>query len=151
MTLSCRIFAASNKKSLTKLTTNDKFNPLNAKIMNRTVYQEAIATRNATSTQSELSKMQQYRLQLKSITNRLRELAEKSGRPSATSNQLLRECYNLTNTELDTFEGWTAKGGHIRKGQHAYLFWGKRTQSSAGYDYFPVQFLFAREQVAFAV
>ena len=120
------------------------------KIMTRTVYQEAIASRDAARTQSELSKMQQYRLQLKSITNKLREMAEASGRTAATSNQLLRECYNLTNSELDTYEGWTAKGGQVRKGQHAYLFWGKRTQSNAGYTYFPVQFLFAKEQVMFA-
>ena len=118
--------------------------------MTRTVYQEAIASRNAALNSSELSKMQQYRIQLKSITNQLREMALTSGRTEASSNQLLRECYNLTHTELDTFEGWTAKGGRVRKGQHAYLFWGKRTQSSAGYEYFPVQFLFAREQVSFA-
>ena len=118
--------------------------------MTRTVYQSAIASRNANRNASELSKMQQYRLQLKSITNQLREMAQTSGRTKATSNQLLRECYNLTNTELDTFDGWTAKGGRVRKGQHAYLFWGKRTHAEAGYDYFPVQFLFAREQVSFA-
>ena len=118
--------------------------------MTRTVYQEAIASRDANRNQSELSKMQQYRLQLKSITGKLREMAQASGRTTATSNQLLRECYQLTNTELDTFEGWTAKGGRIRKGQHAYLFWGKRTQSENGYAYFPIQFLFAREQVSFA-
>ena len=118
--------------------------------MKRKVYQESIATRDAARTQSELSKMQQYRLQLKSITSRLREMAEASGRATASSNQLLRECYNLTNTELDTYEGWTAKGGHVRKGQHAYLFWGKRTTATAGYAYFPIQFLFAKEQVQFA-
>ena len=118
--------------------------------MKRTVYQEAIATRNESRSQNDLSKMQQYRLQLKSITNKLREMADLSGRKDASSNQLLRECYQLTNTELDTFEGWIAKGGCVRKGQHAYLFWGKRTQSTAGYAYCPVQFLFAREQVSFA-
>lgn len=116
--------------------------------MTRTVYQAAIASRNANNSQSELSKMQQYRLQLKSITGKLREMAQTSGR-KATCNQLLRECYQLTNSELDTFDGWTAKGGRVRKGQHAYLFWGKPTQSENGYDYFPIQFLFAREQVAF--
>lgn len=117
--------------------------------MTRTVYQQAIASRDADRNQSELSKMQQYRLQLKSITDKLREMAQTSGRVNASCNQLLRECYQLTDTELDTFEGWTAKGGRVRKGQHAYLFWGKRTQSDAGYAYFPVQFLFAREQVTF--
>ncbi len=118
--------------------------------MKRTVYQEAIASRDANrSNSSELSKIQQYRIQLKSITNKLREMAEISGRTTATSNQLLRECYQLTNTELDTYEGWAAKGAYIRKGQHAYLFWGQRVVSSNGYEYFPVQFLFAREQVAF--
>lgn len=119
--------------------------------MTRTIYQEAIANRDAARTQSELSKIQQYRLQLRSITTKLREMAITSGRKDATSNQLLRECYQLTNSELDTYEGWAAKGGHVRKGQHAYLFWGKRVQANAGYSYFPVEFLFAREQVSFAV
>lgn len=117
--------------------------------MTRTVYQEAIATRNTNNNQSELSKMQQYRLQLKSITSKLREMAQTSGRTDVSGNQLLRECYQLTNTELDTFDGWQAKGGKVKRGQHAYLFWGKRTQTKAGYTYFPVEFLFAREQVAF--
>lgn len=118
--------------------------------MNRTVYQEAIASRESARQVNELSKMQQYRLQLKSITDKLCEMAQTSGRRSVSCNQLLRECYQLTNTELDTYDGWKAKGGIIRKGQHAYLFWGKRTQADAGYSYCPVQFLFAREQVAFA-
>ena len=48
--------------------------------MRRTVYQEAIATRTATRNQNELTKMQQYRLQLKSITDKLREIALTSGR-----------------------------------------------------------------------
>jgi len=117
--------------------------------MNRTVYQEAISSRDAARNQNELSKMQQYRIQLKSITGKLREMALSSGRNDVSGNQLLRECYQLTNTELDTFDGWQAKGGHVRKGQHAYLFWGKRTMSDAGYFYFPVEFLFSREQVVF--
>ncbi|MBR4520185.1 MAG: hypothetical protein IKO63_02090 [Paludibacteraceae bacterium] len=117
--------------------------------MTRTVYQEAIALRNADRNQTELTKIQQYRIQLKSITDRLRDMAQVSGRTTFTCNELLRECYQLTNTELDTYEGWSAKGGQVRKGQHAYLFWGKRTRSNAGYAYYPVQFLFAREQVAF--
>jgi len=117
--------------------------------MTRTVYQEAIANRDAARNQNELSKMQQYRLQLKSITSKLQDMAESAGRTKVSCNQLLRECYQLTNAELDTFEGWQAKGGQVRKGQHAYLFWGRRTQADAGYSYFPVQFLFSREQVAF--
>ncbi|MBR0309908.1 MAG: hypothetical protein IJQ97_03375 [Paludibacteraceae bacterium] len=119
--------------------------------MTRTVYQEAIASRDEARSNNELTKMQQYRIQLKSISNKLRDMALASGRAKTSSNELLRECYQLTNTELDTYEGWNAKGGQVRKGQHAYLFWGKRTQSPAGYSYYPVQFLFAKEQVSFAV
>lgn len=119
--------------------------------MSRTVYQEAIASREATRQQVELTKMQQYRIQLKSITNNLKCLALAAGRTKISSNQLLRECYQLTNTELDTFDGWASKGAKVRKGQHAYLFWGKRTQSETGdYCYYPISFLFSREQVQFA-
>ena len=96
------------------------------------------------------SKMSAYRTQLKSICNNLAELAKCSGRTDFTLNQLLRECYQLTEQEIDTFEGWKAKGANVRKGQHAYLFWGAPVESKNGYTYCPVAFMFSREQVRFA-
>lgn len=62
---------------------------------------------------------------LKTFCNSLAELAKQAGRTDFTLNQLLRESYNLQEQELDTFEGWKAKGASVRKVQHAYLFLGR--------------------------
>ena len=78
------------------------------------------ATTAATST----GKMKVYREQLKSITNKLVEMAVTSGRKDYTANSLLRECYQLTTEKLRTFDQWKAENCSVKKGQHAYLFWG---------------------------
>lgn len=93
------------------------------------------------------NRMHDYREHLKTITNGLIEMAKAAGRQEFTNNQLLRECYNLVDVDLDTFEGWKARGAQVRKGQHAYLFWGKPIETKAGFSYCPVVFRFAKEQV----
>lgn len=93
-----------------------------------------------------INRMHDYREHLKTITNGLVEMAKAAGRTDYTNNQLLRECYNLVNVELHTFDGWKKQGCTIRKGQHAYLFWGKPVQNDS-IQFCPVQFLFAKEQV----
>ncbi len=95
------------------------------------------------------TKMHEYREHLKEITNGLMDLAKQAGRTDYTRNQLLRECYNLVDVELNTFEGWKEKGAQVRKGQHAYLFWGAPIEKGEQ-RFFPVRFLFAKEQVRFA-
>ena len=89
----------------------------------------------------------QARQQLKSLSNSLQELAKAAGRTEVAINELLRETYSLVGQELRTFEGWQAEGANIRKGQHAYLFWGAPVESKEGYTFCPVQYLFSREQV----
>ena len=93
------------------------------------------------------SRMRDYREHLKTITNGLKEMAKAAGRENVKVNQLLKECYNLVDAELDTYDGWMSRGAHVRRGQHAYLFWGKPIKSESGFMYCPVNFLFAREQV----
>lgn len=92
-------------------------------------------------------KMKLYRKQLKSITNKLMEMAKTSGRKDYTANQLLRECYQLTTEKLKTFDQWKAENCSVRKGQHAYLFWGLPVDTPDGKHYCPVEFLFAQCQV----
>ncbi|MCQ2345503.1 MAG: hypothetical protein MJZ82_01910 [Paludibacteraceae bacterium] len=94
------------------------------------------------------TRMQDYREHLKTITNGLIEVAKTAGRTDFKCNQLLRECYNLVDVELNTFDGWKAKGAQVKKGQHAYLFWGAPVEKD-NYKFCPVRFLFAREQVRF--
>lgn len=92
-------------------------------------------------------KKNETREHLKTISNTVREMAKAAGRTSVSINQLLRETYNLVGVELDTFEGWAARGNVVRKGQRAYLFWGQPMTTEAGYTYCPVSYLFAAEQV----
>lgn len=100
-----------------------------------------------TNTNNATGKIAEYRRQLKSITNKLVEMAKMSGRTDYTRNQLLRECYSLVGVKLRTIEDWNAENYSIKKGQHAFLFWGQPVTSEKGYTYCPIQFLFAQDQV----
>ena len=102
---------------------------------------------NQVVNQVKNEKMHEYREHLKVITNGLIEMAKAAGRTDYKCNQLLRECYNLVDQELHTFDEWKEKGAHIRKGQHAYLFWGKPITTESGYSFSPVRFLYCRDQV----
>ena len=95
------------------------------------------------------TRMQNYRLHLRTITNGLKEMARAAGRSKYTWNQLLRECYNLVDAELKTYEQWKEEGAFVRKGEHAYLFWGHPITNERGFRYYPVEFRFCREQVKF--
>ena len=103
----------------------------------------------AKTTENTSSRMQNYRMHLRTITNGLIEMAKAAGRSKYTCNQLLRECYNLADVEFHTYEQWKEQGAFVRKGQHAYLFWGKPVTNDKGVRYCPVEFLFSREQVQF--
>jgi len=100
-----------------------------------------------TNTNNATGKIAEYRRQLKSITNKLVEMAKMSGRTDYTYNQLLRECYSLVGVKLRTIEDWNADNYSVKKGQHAFLFWGQPVTSEKGYTYCPIQFLFAQDQV----
>ena len=102
-----------------------------------------------TLTQPQSSKMHDYRAHLRAITNGLIEMAKAAGRTQFTNNQLLRECYNQTDSEFKTYKQWKEEGAYVRRGEHAYLFWGIPVMSEKGYKYCPVEFLFSREQVRF--
>lgn len=114
--------------------------------MSTTLKQVNTFTHNANSNSS---RMQNYRMHLRTITNGLVEMAKAAGRTKYTYNQLLRECYNLVDTEFHTYEEWKDQGAFVRKGQHAYLFWGAPVVKGNGVRYCPVEFRFCREQVQF--
>lgn len=95
------------------------------------------------------SKMRDYRAHLRTISDGLVEMAKAAGRSNFTCNQLLRECYNLTNVELMSYEQWKELGAYVRRGEHAYLFWGSPITKENGFKYYPIEFLFCRDQVRF--
>ena len=102
-----------------------------------------------TITSNQSSKMHDYRNHLRTITDGLIEMAKAAGRSKYTCNQLLRECYNLVDAELKTYDQWKKEGAFVRRGQHAYLFWGAPITNERGVRYCPVEFRFCREQVRF--
>lgn len=95
------------------------------------------------------SKMHDYRAHLRTITNGLVEMAKAAGRTQFTNNQLLRECYNLIDAELMTYDQWKELGAYVRRGEHAYLFWGAPITCENGVRYCPIEFKFCRAQVRF--
>lgn len=102
-----------------------------------------------TTVKTTNSRMLNYRMHLRTITKGLIEMAQAAGRTHYTSNQLLRECYQQVDAEFHTFEEWNEMGAYIRKGEHAYLFWGEPITHPKGYKYSPIRFLFSRDQVKF--
>jgi len=104
---------------------------------------------NTTITETAAVVKSTTREQLKNLSNSLMELAQAAGRTDARINELLRETYQLVGQELKTFEAWQAEGANIRRGQHAYLFWGAPIENEAGIRFCPVSFRFAKEQVIF--
>ena len=95
------------------------------------------------------SKLHDYRMHLRTISEGLVEMAKAAGRTRFTCNQLLRECYDLVNAELKTYDQWKEEGAYVRRGEHAYLFWGTPILKKDGGKYFPIEFRFSREQVRF--
>jgi hypothetical protein len=95
------------------------------------------------------SRMHDYRIHLRAITDGLVEMAKAAGRKKFSCNQLLRECYNMVDAEFHTYDEWKEQGAFVRRGEHAYLFWGAPVTNERGVRYCPVEFRFSREQVRF--
>jgi len=95
-------------------------------------------------------KMVEVRKELNDFSVELDVRASVEGREGVPANQLLREAYGIKQgAELHTFDGWKRRGGTVRKGEKAFLFWGKPRM----YDsrrFFPVVFLFSASQVHFS-
>lgn len=100
------------------------------------------------SESTKSKKIAELRSWLKAWCGELDAVASSEGREMVPANQLLREAYGVKEgAKLHTFEGWKRRGGQVRKGEKALLFWGKPRE---GQSWCPVVFLFAARQVAFA-
>lgn len=100
------------------------------------------------SESAKSKKIAEVRQWLREWCNELDAMASSEGRELVPANQLLREAYQVKEgAKLHTFEGWKRRGGQVRKGEKALLFWGKPRE---GQSWCPVVFLFAASQVAFA-
>jgi len=111
---------------------------------------------------SELSRQakRKYKFAPKSVKNKLGD--------SAKVNDLLKFFIYGKDTEFNTYQGWKKNGRQVKKGEKAFLFWGrpldldaddpKHVQNQApenkhteddeesGNAFYPLSFLFAKEQ-----
>lgn len=102
---------------------------------------------NPTTQNKLVTMLQEYRNDLKQISNGLLEKAKEENRENFTINGLLREYYELAGKKLQTFDQWKEQNYSIHKGEHAYHFWDKPKQTSDGKSYYPIAFLFSQDQV----
>lgn len=82
-------------------------------------------------------KKPKYKEMLQTITKGLMELNCRICGTYEERNQMLRECYNLTNRTLHTRDEWHDKGYIIRERECGYVFW----------DNNDVQLLYSDDQV----
>lgn len=81
----------------------------------------------------------------------------KEGMYNTINEAIVKEIYqNERNQEFKTYEQWKAEGKQVRKGEKAFLVWGKPKGSHEGEEqtaedekekFFPVCFLFSNSQV----
>ena len=114
-------------------------NVMNQKVASKELVEVSESTKS--------KKIAELRSWLKAWCGELDAMASSEGREMVPANQLLREAYGVKEgAKLHTFEGWKRRGGQVRKGEKALLFWGKPRE---GQSWCPVVFLFAASQVAF--
>ena len=98
--------------------------------------------------EKSLAKMREYRKLLQELTNGLVMTAQSQKRDDYRINGLLREYYDLVGKKLYTFDEWKEQNYSIKKGEHAYHFWGKPIARNDGNgQYCPIAFLFSQDQV----
>ena len=97
--------------------------------------------------------IQAKRIELKQISNTLKELKENGG--IKTINEGLLSIYNLQgHSQLKTFEQWKALGKSVKKGSKAFYLWGKQVSREITENgeckevkFFPLIALFSENQV----
>ncbi len=97
-----------------------------------------------------MTKIQQYRQDLKELSAKVKDLvAEKKFK--SVNHALMTKFYKTAgNTEFKTLDGWNRDGYQVKKGSKPYVLWGKPEdmQGEGGaYTYFPLLFIFSNRQV----
>ena len=104
----------------------------------------------------ELTPIQEKREQLKALSNKLKEGMEEGQK----LNDLIVEHYKEENPEIEefnTYNGWRKDGYQVKKGESAFLVWGRPKDIQEGEKaeatdednetFFPVAFIFSNQQV----
>ncbi len=110
-------------------------------------------------TTDKITQKNPKREKLKEISKFAKSLQE-TEYPDLTINEILIDViYQRENGErltFDTFNGWRKRGKRVRKGEKAYLIWGKKREvpiqeaqegDNDSFKFFPMAFVFSNEQV----
>ncbi len=106
------------------------------------------------------SKYKENRQKLIELSKKAREIREADiDLEESTINEILREYFysNDDNNVFNSFYEWKEKGFKVKKGEKAFLFWGKKQRVSQDataeseeekkYSFFPLCYLFSNKQV----
>lgn len=104
-------------------------------------------------------KTKEKRQKLSEISRAVKPLV-KMGVYSSVNDALISqycEAEGLPANEFKTFIGWKKEGKYVKKGESAFLIWGRPknikvekedSEEEESFDYFPLAYLFSSKQVA---
>lgn len=118
---------------------------------------------NTMETTTAKETIQEKRERLKTLSVQAKEIREASGDESQTINDIIIETFykNETHQEFKSFKGWMKDGYCVKKGEKAFLVWGRPKQEnkdgevkpiienddSENGTFYPVSFIFSNAQV----
>tara|TARA_R110002050_G_scaffold107585_3_gene218101 strand:- start:342 stop:728 length:387 start_codon:yes stop_codon:yes gene_type:complete len=107
--------------------------------------------------------IQEKRNRLKILSAQAKEIRELAGEEEKTINDIIIETFykNKTHQEFKSFKGWIKDGFVVKKGETAFLVWGRPKQEdkngevkpvienddSENGTFYPVSFIFSNAQV----
>ena len=107
----------------------------------------------------KITQKNEKREQLKTVSQIAKQLQE-SEYPELTINEILLDVIYQpeggNRLTFETFNGWRKKGKRVKKGEKAYLIWGRKREAirqeveegeKDSFNYFPLAFVFSNEQV----
>lgn len=108
--------------------------------------------------------IQEKRERLKILSAQAKEIRELEGKEEKTINDIIIETFYKDETHQDfkSFKGWIKEGFAVKKGEKAFLVWGRPKQENKNGEvkavienedgengtFYPVSFIFSNAQVA---
>ena len=114
-------------------------------------------------TKTHKETIQEKRERLKILSLQAKEIREQKGEEEKTINDIIIETFykNETHQEFKSFKGWIKKGFSVKKGEKAFLVWGRPKQENKNGEiepvieneesengtFYPISFIFSNAQV----
>lgn len=111
--------------------------------------------------EQETRTIDEARERLKNMSQEVKPLVE-AGKYEHINEALIEAYKDENNTEFKSYQEWLKEGYQVRKGEKAFLLWGKpkeiektegkeeqesKSEKEEGYTYFPVAYVFSNAQV----